>query len=127
MRENAMALQPPTREEIARTIFIGNITEGVGGDEGMESILRCAGGLRRWMRVLDAEGKPCTFGFAEYEDAQSLETAAAIFKDIEVPVKKPGPKKDESEEAEVEKTNLLVSLVPSVIFSQLTNRTVRRR
>ena len=88
--ERQQALAPPTREEIARTIFVGNITEGVGGDMGMERILRSAGNLRRWTRATEPDGKPCTFGFAEYEDAESLETAAEIFKDgVEVPVKRP--------------------------------------
>jgi RNA-binding protein 25 len=91
-RDNMMALSQPTKEEIARTIFIGNITEGVGGDEGLERILRCAGSLRRWTRCTDADNKPCKFGFAEYEDAESLETAAEIFQNVKVPVKKPGKK-----------------------------------
>jgi hypothetical protein len=97
-------LVPPTREEIARTIFIGNITDGVGGDEGLERILRTAGGLRRWTRATDADGKPCKFGFAEFEDAESLETAAEIFKDVEVPTKRQtGPKKEDGEEVEMSK------------------------
>jgi len=118
MRENMMVYQPPTREEIARTIFVGNISEGVGGDAGVERILRSAGGLRRWTRAADADNKPCKFGFAEFEDAQSLETAAEVLKNIEVPSKRPvgkpsKPKSDEGrgeedEEAEVEKTMLLV-------------------
>jgi len=109
IRETLLALQPPTREEIARTIFIGNITEGVGGDEGLERILRTAGNLRRWTRATDADNKPCKFGFAEYEDAESLETAAEIFKDVQVPVKKQDPNniKDEEEE-KIGKTTLLV-------------------
>ncbi|KAF2275611.1 uncharacterized protein EI97DRAFT_419935 [Westerdykella ornata] len=100
---------PPTREEIARTIFVGNIPPGVGGDEGMERILASAGGLVRWIRATDANNKPQTFGFAEYEDAQGLETAAEIFKNVEVPTKRqePGVKK-EGEEVEIEKTKLLV-------------------
>lgn len=109
MRETLMALQPPTREEIARTIFIGNITEGVGGDEGMERILRTAGNLRRWNRASDADNKPCKFGFAEYEDAESLETAAEIFKDIQVPVKRQEPNQENRKSHdEVEKATLLV-------------------
>lgn len=103
-------LIPPTREEIARTIFVGNIPAGVGGDEGMERILATAGELTRWIRATDADNKPQTFGFAEYADAQSLQTAAEIFKDIEVPTKRqqPGTVKEEGAEAEVEKTKLLV-------------------
>ncbi|KAF2748649.1 hypothetical protein M011DRAFT_420826 [Sporormia fimetaria CBS 119925] len=104
-------LIPPSKEEIARTIFIGNIPAGVGGDEGMERILSCAGHLARWIRATDAHNKPQTFGFAEYGDAQSLETAAEIFKNVEVPSKRqePGEHK-EGDGTEIEKTKLLIML-----------------
>jgi hypothetical protein len=119
MRETQMALAPPTREEIARTIFIGNITDGVDDDD-LENILRTAGSLRRWIRAMDADNKPCSFGFAEYEDVDSLGAAAEIFKerDIEIPAAKQKPKvvkKEEGEDAdtkeeesEPERTKLLV-------------------
>lgn len=92
VRDSMMALAPPTREEIARTIFVGRTTQGCGGDEGVERILRTAGGLRRWTRALDSEGKPCRFGFAEFEDVESLETAAEIFRNVKVRLEKPRPK-----------------------------------
>lgn len=108
MRGEMIALQPPTREEIARTIFVGNITDGCGGDEGMQRILGVAGGLRRWTRCLDVDSKPCTFGFAEYEDADSLRTAGEVFKDVQVRKKKPvanGIKNEEKVKTEEEKTD----------------------
>ncbi|KAF2705696.1 hypothetical protein K504DRAFT_387733 [Pleomassaria siparia CBS 279.74] len=107
-REPTMLI-PPTREEIARTIFVGNIPAGVG-DEGMERILHTAGSLRRWTRATDADDKAQTFGFAEYDDAQSLETAAEIFKDVHVPTKrvKPGEAQMENGDEEVHKTKLQV-------------------
>jgi hypothetical protein len=93
VRDNmATSYIPPTREEIARTIFVGNISDGVGGDVGIERILRSSGGLRRWTRAIDSENKPCKFGFAEFDDAQSLETAAEVLKDVVVPLKRPQPK-----------------------------------
>ncbi|RMZ76617.1 hypothetical protein DV738_g4772, partial [Chaetothyriales sp. CBS 135597] len=101
----------PTKEEIIKTIFIGGITEGCGGDEGIERILRAAGSLRRWIRATDADDKPCKFGFAEYEDAESLATAIETLKEIDVPVKRQEPKDssaEDSEPAEVEKSRLLV-------------------
>ncbi|RMD39451.1 hypothetical protein DV735_g5678, partial [Chaetothyriales sp. CBS 134920] len=104
-------VQPQTKEEIIKTIFIGGITEGCGGDEGIERILRAAGSLRRWIRATDADDKPCKFGFAEYEDAESLATAIETLKEIDVPVKRQAPKDSEaehSESAEVEKSRLLV-------------------
>ena len=113
MRDAMMQLQPPTKEEIVRTIFIGGITEGVGGDDGVERILRSAGNLRRWIRATDADDKPCKFGFAEYEDPDSLGTAVEVLKDVEVPVKRQTPSEGgDTEEQEVEKSTLLVSLGP---------------
>ena len=103
-----MQLQPPTKDEVARTIFIGGITEGVGSDEEIERILRAAGNLRRWIRATDADEKACKFGFAEYEDPESLSTAVEVLKDVEVPVKKQQTSGADGEEKEVEKSKLLV-------------------
>ncbi|KAL9119236.1 MAG: hypothetical protein Q9187_004210 [Circinaria calcarea] len=112
VRESMMQLVPPTKEEIVRTIFVGGITEGTGGDDGVERILRCAGNLRRWTRAMDADNKACRFGFAEYEDPESLATAVDVLKDVEVPVKPQsanGVKKEEdAEDAKTEKSKLLV-------------------
>lgn len=112
VRDAMMQLQPPTKEEIVRTIFIGGITEGVGGDDGVERILRSAGNLRRWIRATDADDKPCKFGFAEYDDPDSLSTAVEVLKDVEVPVKRQTPSEGgDTEEREVEKSTLLVGLL----------------
>ena len=126
VRDNMMQLIPPTKDEILRTIFVGGITEGAGGDEGIERILRCAGNLRRWTRAMDADNKACRFGFAEYEDPASLATAVDVLKDVEVPIKPQlvnrtkkeetnGVKKEEGEDVKmedevlkVEKSKLLV-------------------
>lgn len=108
-RDSMLQLQPPTKDEVVKTIFIGGITEGIGGDDGMERILRSAGSLRRWIRPTDANDKPCTFGFAEYEDPESLATAIEVLKNVEVPVKKQASSKESDEEKEVEKSALLVS------------------
>ena len=117
-RETMMQLIPPTKEEIVRTIFIGGITEGAGGDEGMERILRSAGNLRRWIRATDADNKACRFGFAEYEDPESLATAVEVLKDVEVPVKpqsvKPATSEPEdSGDPQITKSKLLVSVQDS--------------
>jgi RNA recognition motif-containing protein len=115
VRDAMMQLQPPTREEIVRTIFVGGITEGVGGDEGIERILRSAGNLRRWIRATDADDKPCKFGFAEYEDPDSLGTAVEVLKDIEVPLKRQVPSDGgEQADTEVEKSTLLVRGAPGI-------------
>ena len=121
-----MQLVPPTKEEIVRTIFIGGITEGAGGDEGIERILRSAGNLRRWTRAMDADNKACRFGFAEYEDPESLATAVDVLKDIEVPVKKQvatdGVKKEEEDEdVKVERSKLIVRYGLHEISSRVTD------
>jgi hypothetical protein len=109
-REPMVQLIPPSKEEVIRTIFVGGITEGAGGDEGIERILRTAGNLRRWTRATDADDKPCKFGFAEYEDPESLSTAVEVLRDVEVPLKRQMPKDVRSEDNdEVERSRLLVS------------------
>ncbi|KAK7553745.1 hypothetical protein IWX49DRAFT_408338 [Phyllosticta citricarpa] len=100
-QRESIVLQPPTKEEIARTIFVGSIPETVSNDD-LERILTCAGNLRRWDRPLNNENTFCSFGFAEYEDAESLETAAAILEDgVQVPARKPEKGKAEEEEVEI--------------------------
>ncbi|CAF9938698.1 MAG: hypothetical protein HETSPECPRED_001169 [Heterodermia speciosa] len=111
LRESMMQLVPPTKDEISRTIFIGGITEGVGGDDGLERILQCCGNLRRWIRAMDADNKACRFGFAEYEDPESLATAVDVLRDVEVPVKQQNPNDSKNENdgnAKVERSKLLV-------------------
>lgn len=110
-RERPQPIQPQSKEAIIKTLFIGGITEGAGGDEGIERILRAAGNLRKWFRATDAHEKPCKFGFAEYEDPESLATAIEVLKDVEIPVKQRAPdkvKKEDDEDNKVEKSRLLV-------------------
>ena len=117
VRESMMQLVPPTKEEIVRTIFVGGITEGIGGDEGIERILQCAGNLRRWIRATDADNKACRFGFAEYEDPESLATAVEVLKDVEVPVKPQAGssiKKEDGEDFKVEKSRILVNSLAGI-------------
>ena len=108
VRESMMALQPPTREEVARTIFIGGLGEGVLEDYAIENLLRCAGKLRRWTRAKDADDRLCKFGFAEYEDVESLEAANEILVDVDVPVLNKAGALVKNDEGEVKKTTLLV-------------------
>ncbi|KPI44127.1 U1 snRNP-associated protein [Cyphellophora attinorum] len=96
-------VQPQTREEVIKTVFIGGITEGCGGDEGIERILRSAGNLKRWVRAMDAQDKPCKFGFAEYEDPESLNTAIETLRDVRVPVKRQVPKETVKQENGIKK------------------------
>ena len=116
VRESMMQLVPPTKEEICRTVFVGGITDGSGGDDGIERILQCAGNLRRWMRAMDADNKSCRFGFAEYENPESLATAIEVLKDVEVPIKPQAvnsfKKEEDGENRKVEKSRLLVCISP---------------
>ncbi|EXJ91250.1 hypothetical protein A1O1_04360 [Capronia coronata CBS 617.96] len=108
-RDRVSQLHPPTKEEVIKTIFVGGITEGAGGDGGIERILRAAGNLRRWIRATDADDKPCKFGFAEYEDPESLSTAIEVLRDVEVPVKRQSPSEAQpDEESTVEMSKLVV-------------------
>ena len=94
------------------------IASGCGGDEGMERILRSAGNLRKWIRATDAGDKPCKFGFAEYEDPESLGTAIEVLRDVEVPVKRQTPGEGKEEETEdIHKSKLMVRCPP--IYSSL--------
>lgn len=105
-RDNSAPVHPPTREEIARTIFVGNIPAALG-DINVERILETAGTFTRFTRAKDANDKVQTFGFAEYGDAQSLRIATELFEDVQVPTKRqtPGEQKDRSE---VETTKLQI-------------------
>lgn len=128
LRENMMQLIPPTKEEIVRTVYIGGITEGIGGDENIERILGSAGNLRRWIRAIDSDNKACRFGFAEYEDAESLATAVEVLKNVEVPVKQqdkatngaPKAEDDEKDGTKVAKSKLAVRSLSSVGRTLLT-------
>ncbi|KAK3657237.1 hypothetical protein LTR22_009411 [Elasticomyces elasticus] len=110
VRESMAALQPPTREEVARTIFVGGLGEGCPGDEALEEVLRCAGKLRRWTRARDADDVVCKFGFAEYEDVDSLDAANVIFEGgVEVPVfSKDGGVVREGDAGQVKTMKLLI-------------------
>jgi hypothetical protein len=108
-RENA-ALIPPTREEVMRTLFIGKIPSSML-DMELERILRAAGRLRKWTRAIDASEKVCSFGFAEFEDAESLENAIEVLPGIEVPATKPEVVEDRNDDTqEVERVKLLVQI-----------------
>ena len=132
VRDSMMALQPPTREEVARTIFIGGLGEGAPSDQEIETLLRCAGKLRRWTRARDAEDKACKFGFAEYEDVESLEAANEIYTDFTVPVIRNGAvvKEEAGEEegslAGVKKMKLLV-VVDEASKAYITEWTAKRK
>lgn len=112
-REAALPLMPPTRDEITRTVFIGNITDGMGGGDGLQKLLAAVGRVRRWDPATGPDGKPMTFGFAMFEDAESLATAMDLLSDVEVPTKRqPAAEKPQGDRATdpVNKTKLLFTV-----------------
>lgn len=120
-RERPQPIMPQSKEEIIKTVFVGGITDGCGGDEGIERILRTAGNLKKWFRATDADDKPCTFGFAEYEDPESLSVAIEVLKDVEVPVKqRAADNVKEEDEEKIEKSVLLASCVFAGLRISLT-------
>lgn len=122
VREALQVLVPPTNEEKLRTIFIHQIPEGVGSDQGMERLLGAVGKLRKWdasASVMD-DHKGAKFGFAQFEDIDSLSVAIKLLQDeeVNVPVKRQqavgdAPKDDTFEG--IEKTKLQVTVDPSSI------------
>ncbi|KAH8885947.1 hypothetical protein GQ53DRAFT_750814 [Thozetella sp. PMI_491] len=119
-RDSIQTLLPPTNEERLRTIFLHKIPEGAGN---IERLLRTVGNLRRWdsaqSQLSDHKGKP--FGFAQFDDPDSLSVAIALLKDLEVPAKKQAPTggksgaegQEDGPADEVEKVKLQVTVDPS--------------
>ncbi|RGP76413.1 hypothetical protein FLONG3_5298 [Fusarium longipes] len=116
-REAPQVLVPPTNEEKLRTIFVHQISEGVGGDDGIQRLLGAVGKLRKWdpATSVTEDHKGVKFGFALYDDPWSLSSAVKLLHEeqIEVPVKRQpvsvdGPKDDTYEG--IEKTKLQVTV-----------------
>lgn len=116
-REAPQALMPPSSEEKIRTIFVHDIPESLASGDSLEKLLRAVGNLRRWddaSRVSEDKKRP-RFGFALYDDTDSLATAIKLLHEetVEVPIKRQStvdnpPEGDEFEG--VEKTKLQVSV-----------------
>jgi len=84
-RESQVALTEPTSHEVSRTIFVD--VPSFLDDAKMEYILRSVGGLRRWIRLREADDKSLNVGSAEFDDAESLKTAATVLPNIKVPIR----------------------------------------
>ncbi|KAH6997343.1 hypothetical protein EDB80DRAFT_727646 [Ilyonectria destructans] len=121
-REAMQVLVPPTNEEKLRTIFIHQISDGVGGDEGVERLLSAVGKLRKWDAAVSVtdEHKGSKFGFAQFEDTESLAVAIKLLHDgeVEVPKKRQQasgePPKDDTFEG-IEKVKLQVAVDPNSV------------
>jgi len=115
LRESMQSLVPPTSEERLRTIFVHKIPAGVGGEDSIQALLGTIGRVRRWDsgRSHLKDHKGALFGFAQYDDPESLAAAVELLGNVEVPVKKqpPADAKPEDEDgalAEIEKVKLQV-------------------
>ncbi|GAB1319245.1 PWI domain-containing protein [Madurella fahalii] len=122
MRESMQSLVPPTTEERLRTIFVHKIPDGVGGEESIQKLLNTVGRLRRWDSGQShlSEHKGALFGFAQYEDPESLAAAVELLKDIEVPVKKQSPTENPPADEDdtfggIEREALKVEVDPSTL------------
>lgn len=124
VRESMQVFQPPTQDERLRTIFLHKLPQSLGSDEAIERFLNLVGRLRRWdsakSNLSDHEGE--IFGFAQYDDPESLAIAVELLKDVALPLKKQeptdGPAKEDKDEGEegkdpykgIEKVKLQVSV-----------------
>lgn len=123
VKEVAATVMPPTPEEKLRTIFIHQIPESLHAAEAMENLLRSVGSLRRWDpsdSVMD-DYKGTKFGFALFNDHESVATALKLLHDesIEVPVKRQSSATEDAPQDETyegfEKTKLQVTVDPNTV------------
>lgn len=122
-KEPIVTLVPPTHEEKLQTIFIYQIPESLHAADAMEKLLKAAGGLRRWdaSNSTSDDRKGTKFGFALYNDPESLARAVKLLHDesIEVPVQRQSPGATDAPEDDtyegIEKTKLLVTIDPNTI------------
>ncbi|KAK4449889.1 RNA-binding protein 25 [Podospora aff. communis PSN243] len=122
LRESMQSLVPPTTEERLRTVFVHKIPAGVGGEDSIQKLLSTVGRVRRWdsarSHLSDHKGK--LFGFAQYEDPESLAAAVDLLQDVEVPVEKQPTAEKEPEDADaalesIEKVKLQVEFDASTL------------
>ncbi|PHH87189.1 hypothetical protein CDD83_9196 [Cordyceps sp. RAO-2017] len=115
-REAPQILVPATADEKLRTIVIYNLTEGLGGDDGVQKICSAVGRLRKWecSAGIWAEHKP-RLGLALFDDHDSVTIALKLLREqaLEVPVKRQqataNPAQDDAFEG-IEKTELKVAV-----------------
>ncbi|KAK5660575.1 hypothetical protein OQA88_13132 [Cercophora sp. LCS_1] len=122
LRESMQSLVQPTSEDRLRTIFVWKIPGGVGGEDGIQRLLSTVGRLKRWDSGHShlTEDKGALFGFAQYEDPESLTAAVELLRDVQVPVKKQAPietmpEDEEDAYSKIEKVKLQVEVDQSTL------------
>lgn len=122
LRESMQSAAPPSNEEKLRTIFLHKIPESISSDASVEKLLATVGKVRRWesskSQLSDHKGE--LFGFAQFEDPDSLAVAVELLKDVSVPLKKQEPSEDESKNGSedfegIDKVQLQVSVDPNTL------------
>ncbi|KAI8381593.1 uncharacterized protein BYT42DRAFT_567103 [Radiomyces spectabilis] len=77
MRPPPISAPPPQESDKLTTLFVGAIAAGIS-DGWIERLLKTCGSLTSWKRVKDQSGNPKGFGFATYEDPESVLRALRI-------------------------------------------------
>lgn len=121
-KEITQVLVPPTSEEKVRTLFVHELPTSLSVGDGIEKILGACGKLRRFdsaASVMD-DHKGVKFGFALFDDPESLSTAVKLLHEetIEVPAQRQTAtaKQPEDDDFEgIEKTKLRVSVDESAL------------
>lgn len=107
-------LMPPGPEDKLRTIFVHDIPDGIG-ERGLQRLLAAVGSLRKWeslSSVMDGR-KGKKFGFALFDDVESLDHAVRLLSEQEVmvPTKRQAARADAPEDdtyEDIEKVKLQV-------------------
>lgn len=121
-KEVPLTVSPPTNDEKLRTIFLHQLPESVGSNAAVERLLGAVGRLRRWDAYpsgLDGQ-KGSKFGFAWFEDMESLAIAIRLLVDneVELPEKRQPGTAEPPAEADFEgiaKVTLQVTVDPNTI------------
>ncbi|KAF8326889.1 uncharacterized protein EI90DRAFT_3156469 [Cantharellus anzutake] len=79
---------PPSTEKLT-TLFVGGISAGVT-DDFMNSLLSACGPLQSFKRLTNPNGKPQGFGFAEFEEPDSVQRALTLLHGKTIPAVEPG-------------------------------------
>lgn len=121
-KEITQVLVPPTSEEKVRTLFVHEIPESLSG-HGIEKLLSACGKLRRFDAAASVtdDHKGVQFGFALFDDPESLSTAVKLLQEqtIEVPAKRQPATANQPDDRDgyegIEKTTLQVSVDDSAV------------
>ncbi|ORY93634.1 hypothetical protein BCR43DRAFT_478816 [Syncephalastrum racemosum] len=77
LQQNGPPQQQHQETNKLTTVFVGAIAPGID-DAWLEKLLKACGTLVNWKRTKDPSGNPKGFGFAEYEDADSVLRALKV-------------------------------------------------